>query len=148
MSEQTVSTDLWEARLPEAWVHVPQESEDSTYFESPDGSAGVYFSTWGTRGKSLADVLRDTWAIELRNLPDADSGKWEIVERSETSDGTWIEACAEYLNRADGHRIVSRLLGRDEFYVRLSYHDYDCIDRVKSAELSATILASLTLIAA
>ena len=145
MSTQVISTDLWEASLPEPWVRVDRDPQEVVYFESPDGTAGVYLSTWCVTGQSLLSALEGTQAIEWRNLPSPEHGQWEVLRRSESDHGVQIEAVTEYFNRADNYRIVSRLLGRDDHYVRLAYHDYSCTDARVSAEQSDPIVASLIL---
>jgi hypothetical protein len=145
MSIQRLSTEYWEACLPETWAHVEREPDGTVYFESPDHATGVYLSTWRANGQSLADALRDTRAIELRNLPPSDAGRWEIIGSAEPGNGPVFDTTVEYLNRLERHRIVSRLLGRGDQYVRLCYHDYKCEDANVSARQSAAIISSLVL---
>jgi len=42
MKSQTVSTEMWQAQLPEDWTLI-EGTGSSIYFESPDGAAGAYF---------------------------------------------------------------------------------------------------------
>ncbi|HET9232651.1 MAG TPA: hypothetical protein VFP10_00760 [Candidatus Eisenbacteria bacterium] len=144
MSHQ-VTTELWEAQLPEGWIQVHRDPEEEVYFESPDGAKGVYVSAWRTRNQSLVEAMRDTRAVEKRNLPPSGRGSWEVLTSKELDSGPDIDAETEYINRADRYRIVSRLLGRDDFYVRMTYHDYDCADPAESEESSRSVLQSLTL---
>jgi hypothetical protein len=144
MSPQTIRTEFWEAQLPAGWVQSEREPKEVVYFESPDGTAGVYLSTWRIAGQPLIAAMRDTQAIEERNLPPTERGRWEVL-KSDQLGGSDIEAATEYLNRTDRYRIVSRMLGRGDFYVRLTYHDYDCVDPSESAQRSEPVLASLTL---
>jgi hypothetical protein len=125
---------------------MPRDPEEVVYFEAPDHSAGAYFSTWQMAGQLLLDAMRDTLRIELRNLPATDHGSWEVLSRSESNSGPELEMLTEYFNLSAKYRIVSRLLGRGDRYVRLSLHDYHCIDPVVSAAHSSPIVASLVLV--
>ncbi len=144
MDTMKISTDLWEAHVPEGWVHVEHESEGTVYFEAPDGAAGVYVTTWGVNGEPLRDVMDAAREIEQSNLPES-KGAWAVVGHTHDENGEQIEMLTEYLNRTDGYRIVSRLLGRNDFYVRFTFHDYGCDDVAVSAERSDPVVRSLML---
>jgi hypothetical protein len=143
VSFQRVSTDLWEVRLPEDWIQKPFDSEQTLYFEAADEAAGVYLSTWGIPGRPLREALEQLRAIELQNLPD---GSWDVLTRSENESGSEMEFVTEYFDRSSNYRIVSRALGRDGFYVRLTYHDYDCENLGDSTDRSQPLLDSLKLL--
>jgi hypothetical protein len=145
MSFQTISSDKWQAALPDGWLRGDSGTEGVTYFESPDRCAGAYFSAWRTRDQSLFDAMQDTRAIEYRQLPPSSDGSWEIVGSTECVNEGLTEFLTEYLNRVDRYRIVSRLLGRGDWYVRFTFHDYNCADLAVSKGLSDPWLASLAL---
>ncbi|HYV18756.1 MAG TPA: hypothetical protein VFC25_06985 [Verrucomicrobiae bacterium] len=145
MSTQVVSTDFWEAQLPEDWVHKEAEPSQEVYFEAPDHTAGVYISTWRIADESLQKALQTTRAVELKHLPAPRSGFWQVVSSTPIEDTPEIDARAEYFNRADQYRIVSRLLGRGDKYIRVTFHDYGCSDRARSARRSEPIVDSFML---
>jgi len=145
MSPQTISTEFWEAQLPDGWFQVQRDPNEVVYFESSDRTAGVYLSTWRVSGQSLLAAMRDARVIEKRNLPPTEHGRWEVLRSEELDNGADVEAAAEYLNRTDRYRIASRLLGRNDYFVRLTYHDYDCVNPTDSAERSGFVLTSLRL---
>jgi hypothetical protein len=143
MKEQVVSTDFWEARLPEDWVRA--DAEPGVYFEAPDHTAGIYISTWRIRDESLQVAIQHARAIELKHLPAPTTGFWQVVSSTPIEAASEIDVRAEYLNRADHYRIVSRTLGRDHQYVRVTFHDYGCTDMALSAQRSEPIMASFGL---
>lgn len=145
MRVQTIRTDHWVARLPEDWSRVDREPPEVVYFEAPDHSAGVYFSNWRVAGQSLRAAMQDAGAIERQSLPPSATGEWEVLRQLEADTDSQLETTTEYLNRVDQYRIVSRLLGRDDEYVRMTYHDYACTDLGRSVERSGPIIESLAL---
>jgi hypothetical protein len=145
MSGQIVSTDFWEARLPEDWLRAEVEPGESVYFYAPDSTAGIYISTWRITDQSLQSALQHARAIELKHLPAPTAGFWQVISSTNIEAAPEIDARAEYFNRADHYRIVSRMLGRADQYVRITFHDYGCADRAKSALRSEPILESFVL---
>ena len=145
MSVQTVSTDHWEAQLPEDWFHKPGQSERAVYFESPDHTAGVYLSTWRPNGQTLVAAARDAQAAVKRNLPTADDSVWEILKAKEDVSDAGFDLRSEYFNRKEAYRIESRILGRTDYYVLLNFHDYDCADPAASAARWSPWVESLRL---
>ena len=146
MKSQTVSTEMWQAQLPEDWTLI-EGTGSSIYFESPDGAAGAYFLAWRVFGRSLDEAVQDTRASERRALPETEEGQWEIVRSSAQDDAHQIDGVVEYFNRRSCYRIASRILGRRGYCVRLAYHDYYCTDFEQSAEQSVRWVTSLTLLA-
>lgn len=84
-------------------------------------------------------------AIERQNLPTAGDGEWELLHATERDGDSHIEVRTEYFNRGAAYRIVSRILGRGDYFVRLSYQDYDCQDVRFSTERSEPWISSLCL---
>ena len=145
MSFQTISTDLWELRVPEDWIYKDRGIEGTTYFEAPDGHEGIYRSTWRDTTQPLLKAMLDARTAEQRNLPTAGDGEWELLQTTETEGEANTEVRSEYFNRDAAYRIVSRLLGRADHYVRLSYHDYACTDLRVSTERSEIWIGPLRL---
>jgi len=143
---QTVGTDQWEVVLPGDWMRPEPRSDEQVYFESPNRSEGVYFIAVQTKNQPLRAAFQDMRVIEFRNLPPSEEGTWEVLSSTEEVRGAEVDAVTEYYNRTDNYRIVSRLLGREDFYVRLTYHDYYCTDPAVSARQSFHLLNSLTLL--
>jgi hypothetical protein len=144
MSSQVISTDFWAAELPHDWVRGDADPPQ-VYFESPDHTAGIYISTWQIAGESLQKALERTRAIELKHLPKPTSGFWQVLLSMPIAAAAEIDTRADYLNRADQYRIVSRLLGRGEKYVRITFHDYGCGDLVQSNQRYEPIVSSFAL---
>lgn len=144
MTVQTISSDQWEVGLPESWIDREAGANGSLYFEAPNQTEGVYLSTWQTRDQPLRSAMLDTREIERRNLPDVD-GEWELLKSLEEEDHSHVEVFTEYFNPTAQYRIVSRLLGRADYYVRFTYHDYDCGDVRASTERSDPWIQSLAL---
>jgi hypothetical protein len=146
MRKQTISTELWEAQLPEDWRLVEDETGQSTYFESPDRAAGAYFLAWRVSEPSLRAAVQSMRDIERRALPRTELGTWEVVRESSGGNGAGVDDTVEYFNRQSCYRIASRILGRSSNCVRFAYHDYSCTEFERSVNESKEWLASLTLL--
>ena len=144
MSTQTIRGDVWEACLPEAWTEASCNIAGTSYFEAPDHACGVYLASWQVQGNRLLDAMRVTRRVELKHLP-GDQAHWVVVGKSESAGGAETEVVTEYFDRSDSYRIISRLLGHHDYYVRLVYHDYDCNDLATSNERSEPVVRSLRL---
>ena len=77
VSVQVVSSEFWEVHLPNDWVLKEHEIEHTTYVEAPDGSQGVYMSTWRDTSRPLPFAMLEARDIERRNLPDV-SNRYHI----------------------------------------------------------------------
>jgi hypothetical protein len=42
----TIHTDTWSITLPTDWVEQGETKEGALYFESADGTKGLYISSW------------------------------------------------------------------------------------------------------
>lgn len=139
MDIQTLTSEFWKVRLPEDWVHKPS-IDHPWYWESPDGAAGVYLSTFRIN-EPVSAAIHSARSSERRNLPG--DGEWQVLHESESDAESLVEVVSEYLNREKRYRLVSRMLGRSEILVRLTFHDYDCADPLESAARSSPLVNSL-----
>lgn len=101
MSPQAIGTEFWEAQFADGWIQVRRDPNEVVYFESPDRTAGVYLATWRVPGQSLVAAMRDARAIEKRNLPPTERGRWEVLKSEELDNGVDIEAAAEVGERIE-----------------------------------------------
>jgi len=146
MKKQMISTELWEAQLPEDWRLAENGTGQSIYFESPDSTAGANFLAWRPSQQSLLAAVQSMRDIERRALPKTEQGTWEVVRESSRSDEAGIDDIVEYFNRESCYRIASRILGRSGHCVRFAYHDYSCTEFERSVSESKEWLASLRLL--
>src|SRR4030095_9783006 len=136
MSLQKLSSEHWEVWFPEDWIYKDQGIEHTTYFEAPDHAEGIYVSAWRDPNKPLLAAMRDVIVIERRSLQRYQEGEWELTGASEEEGEAQIDSRTEYFHALAGYRIASRVLGRADYFVRLTYHDYDCADPRVSADKS------------
>jgi hypothetical protein len=129
--------------LPEEWLHKPGQVEGTFYFESPDESQGAYFSGWRTKGQPLRTLITNARASERRNLPGG--GNWVVFKESESDTESQIDLVSTYFNGDAKYLLTCRLLGREDFFLRLTVHDYGCEDPTESLHRSSPWVNSLTL---
>ncbi len=85
----TISTEVWRISLPSDWA---EKGSDMTpfYFESPDGSKGVYLSSWQFADDALTveQVAEFFQAVERRGCAAMAGREWTFVETSSMDEDT------------------------------------------------------------
>lgn len=142
----TIRTDIWTMLLPDDWAERKTNDGKSLYFESNDGTKGIYIATWnlgdGDR-RNAEDIATSFKAADFKSLESMRGYSWQIL--SETSHGTG-QACVAITDcfaAANSYRAIGKILVAPPIAVRASFHDYACGDYEMSRAYFAPIIDSL-----
>ena len=146
VSTDTIRTDTWIISIPNDWIEKGQTEDGALYFESSDGSKGIYISTWhiaDTDVRTSEQVAESFKAVGLRSLQNMEGYSWhtETEEMENLSDST--VSITDALAEAKCYRIVEKILSRPPVVVRAAFHDYDCKLYHDSLACFAPIIQSL-----
>ncbi|TFV92909.1 hypothetical protein E4K72_19275 [Oxalobacteraceae bacterium OM1] len=146
---QGLRTDVWSMALPDDWSQKANRADEgSLYFESGDGTKGLYISTW-TLGpndrRSAADVAGAFRANDRRSLDAMHGYRWQILEDGDAEAGGVHAAVTDYFAAAQSYRAVGKILAAPPLVVRASFQDYACGDVEASREYFQPIIDSLQL---
>ena len=135
-SYNTLSTDTWSLQLPEDWEQKETADLSLYYFESADGTQGLYISTWRFApekfGHSNSKLLEYIQTVEKKSLDGMEDCTWELMSM-ERSSGSGIEAVVmDYYARERSYRIACKVVASLPWAVRSTLHDYDCQDWARS----------------
>lgn len=146
-SHTLIRTPTWQIRLPADWQEQPaQEGSEETYFESGDGTKGVYVATWnipagpGNDSRTVAQVFR---RAEIASLKRMQGYEWEfLVDEFVAVAPAFMTFCDAWAP-AQGYRIASRVIADVPVVVRAAFHDYECRKLEDSQRYFSAIIHSL-----
>lgn len=145
-SHTLIRTRTWQLRLPEDWHEQGQSESGEIYFESADGTKGVYIATWnipasdGNDSRAIAQSFR---SAEITSLKRMEGYAWELLlDEFIAMETTFVTICDAWA-RAQGYRIASKVLAEVPVVVRAAFHDYQCEDLEESQLYFAPIIHSL-----
>ncbi|QOW25459.1 hypothetical protein [Lysobacter sp. H23M47] len=140
------TTDHWTVAFPGDWIDKSEGSE-ALYFESPHGDKGLYISLWLMSDQELRgsrELVETFQTTEIASfLPKSEN--WELLNRSISDSESPVIGFWEGINHERSYRVSGKQLAAAKFVLRATFHDYDCSDRVASAESFAPIIDSLQL---
>ncbi|EIQ01428.1 hypothetical protein OpiT1DRAFT_06006 [Opitutaceae bacterium TAV1] len=145
MSFDSISTETWCINLPADWKETGEAPSGGFYFESPNETKGIYVATWNMSNQqgSSSDKVRSFLSTEARTLHAMEGKTWNILrEWFYEQDGCVIAGFDAY-DSACSYRILSQIIGKDEWTVRAGFHDYDCSDYALSERFFAPLVSSL-----
>lgn len=139
-------SESWEIRLPADWVEKGDTGSGELYFESADGTKGVYIATWFVpkQGEvTAADVAQTfrkaehAWLLNMRGYA------WEVLADESMPAGDGTISLTDSWAREQSYRIASKLLANIPIVVRGAFHDYLCDDFEASQAYFAPMIESL-----
>jgi len=140
------TTDHWTVAFPGDWID-KSEGTETLYFESPHGDKGLYVSLWLMSDQELRgpkELVETFQATEIASfLPESEN--WQLLNRSINDSDSHVIGFWEGINPERSYRVSGKQLAAGKFVLRATFHDYDCNDRVASAESFAPIVDSLQL---
>lgn len=146
MDRYRIGTDAWEMDLPADWTQAGGGGGDETYFESGDGTKGIYIAAClveegaGRSSAEVAQAFRDAGLLSLRAMR---GHAWELLaDEAQTTDGTAV-VVTDAVAAAQGYRIVCKVLAMLPLVVRAAFHDYLCEDLAASQSYFGPIVESL-----
>ncbi|HVZ45369.1 MAG TPA: hypothetical protein VHA82_16275 [Ramlibacter sp.] len=149
MNEYTVvRTASWQLRLPADWADRTETASEEVYFESADGTKGVYIATWNIPmgaehdGKQAAKSFRRAEQASLRRMQ---GYSWDLLQDESITLGATTVAISDAFARGQAYRIASKVIAHVPLVVRAAFHDYQCDDLAASQRYFADIIESLRL---
>jgi hypothetical protein len=139
-----ISSEMWEIRLPSDWEQRECSSRQD-YFESADGTMGVYISTWNlsndpTPARQLLESFR---SVEVESFTKMKGRTWKSVNKWSSDTQNLSVLGEDFLDHKNRYRIVCQLIARLPWLVRATFHDYDCADYAGSKQFFQPIIDSL-----
>lgn len=145
MSLDTISTETWRIRIPADWNETKPAPGGGFCFESPDETKAVFVATWNLSKaqNTLGEKVRSFYSVETRTLHAMEGRQWDMRrEWLYEQDGCTVAGFDAY-DAGSCYRIVSQIIGKDEWIVRSGFHDYHCPDFGKSVDFFEPIVKSL-----
>jgi hypothetical protein len=142
---QTISNPTWTVVLPASWTG-SEDPATGMYFESADGSRGMYIATWTAEPgqarppREMAESFLDT---DLNKLSQMGECSWVAVEQAVTCDEQSCVGVLDSYDQEEGCRMITKVLAREGKTVRAVFHDDACDDLAASRAFFAPLLASL-----
>jgi hypothetical protein len=146
MNAYTIHTDIWQMSLPADWEERKTTDGKSVYFESRDGTKGLYVATWSLAGddrRTAEEVAGSFKAADLRALDAMDGYAWQIVNQVNRANGPACVAITDCLATEKCYRSVGKILAAPPLVVKASFHDYACTDYQLSVDYFAPVIDSL-----
>ena len=143
-----VRTSNWVLRLPADWSSTSNQDR-GFYFESRDGTKGVYIATHLVAPDHAASVVElAEWfvAAEMSVLQTMDDFTWKIAERKLDVAPEGCVAVLDSVAPAQQYRVMAKILSRPGQVVRASFHDYQCLHYDDSWDYFSGILESLSFV--
>ena len=145
-----IHTASWQIRLPEDWIEKSHGDTGETYFESGDGTKGLYIATWnippsaddGTPNESRT-VAQSFRSAEIASLKRMEGYAWELLLDEFIATGNLVVTICDAWARPQSYRIASKVLADVPVVVRAAFHDYQCEDLEESQLYFAPIIHSL-----
>jgi len=138
-----ISSETWKIRLPGDWEE--RKRSEQNYFESADGTKGIYISTWcfyddPTPARELLESFR---TVEVESFTKMKGRTWKSVDKWSSDTRKLSMLGEDFLDRKNRYRIVCQLIARLPWLVRATFHDYDCSDYDASKKFFQPIMNSL-----
>jgi hypothetical protein len=139
-----ISSETWKIRLPGDWQE-RECSSNQNYFESADGTKGVYLSTWTFPNdpRPIREIFESFRSVELRTLHAMKGSTWESVDNWNSCNPNLSMLGEDFLDRQKCYRIIRQLIAQLPWLVRATFHDYDCSDYNASKQFFQPIIESL-----
>ncbi|HUR90896.1 MAG TPA: hypothetical protein VMZ74_17560 [Ramlibacter sp.] len=145
-SHTLIRTPTWQLRLPEEWHEQGQSESGEAYFETQDGTKGVYVATWNipASDKNNSRVVAQSFrSAEMASLKRMEGYEWELLlDEFVALESMFITICDAWAP-AKAYRIASKVIADVPVVVRAAFHDYQCDDLEESQLYFAAIIHSL-----
>ncbi|MBI5279744.1 MAG: hypothetical protein HY854_25150 [Burkholderiales bacterium] len=146
MGRYRIRSDRWAMDLPADWVEVGRTGAGEMYYESGDGTKGMYVldcTVDESTGRTAQEVARTFRTAGLLTLGEMRDYQWELAADESLDEGLAAIAITDAIAHAQGYRIVCKVLARLPMVVRVAFHDYLCSDLDASQRYFAPMLESL-----
>ena len=144
----TLRTDIWTMNLPPGWSQGTPSGGGSLYFESSDGTKGIYVTTWNLGAddpRAAEDIVEAFQVADLDALKKMKDYEWRLLGKSAHDGGGYFMGITDQLADDKCYRTVGKIIAAPPFVVRAAFNDYACSDYHASQTYFAPIIASLQL---
>jgi len=145
----SLETDNWSIQLPSNWLEkTTAQGIGKLYFESPDGSKGIYILTLRFAPddhRSPMEHLNVARDIVERGLNDMAGYRWVRIQDEARADSETGEQLLDSYDREQQYRIIARVVLKLPYMSNVSLHDYLCDDIEISDQTLLPILNSFSL---
>ena len=88
----TISTEIWQIEIPSDWTEKEHAESSAIYFESPDGTKGVYVSSWqfADDARTVEQIAASFQAVERSRFAEMHEDTWVITETNATEAGIYV----------------------------------------------------------
>jgi hypothetical protein len=141
----TIQTETWIITLPDDWEE-EEPCDGQLYFESEDGTKGLYIATWNLGGDepyTPEQAATDFRTTELNCLHSMDGYSWEILEDNLHNHAKGTDISIDSLDAAKNYRIFIKILSRPPIVVCAAFHDYLCENIFESKKALNPFIESL-----
>lgn len=145
---RNLRTPHWTLTLPADWTQGKSDDTGSLYFESADGSKGVFITTWqlGPQDRRNAEQAAVAFQnADIRSFEAMDGYQWQVLGKDVQTAGSGCIAIAELWAAARHYRAVGKVLAAPPIVVRATFHDYACTNPQSSQGYLDPVIASLLL---
>ena len=145
-TSSSVPMPTWEIALPPAWQKRGETETGELYFESEDGTKGMYIATWRIEleeGRSPVQVAQSFRKGALASLDAMAGYEWQLVADASENVGLATIAVTDAWTEDRSYRIACKVLVQLPLVVRAAFHDYLCEDLAASQAYFGPIIESL-----
>jgi hypothetical protein len=145
----TIHTDTWSIALPVDWVERGETEEGALYFESADGTKGLYISTWDleeAEPQTSLEIAESFKQAGLNSLLTMDGYSWRTITDETVQAGESAVVLIDSIAEEKNYRIAGKIVASMPIVIRAAFHDYACVDHDASVEYFAPIIASLRIL--
>jgi hypothetical protein len=146
MDRYSIRTEQWAMELPTDWTEIGRTDAGEVYFESGDGTKGIYVAAClveeGT-GRTSGEVAQSFRSAGLSSLREMQGYNWELAADEAVTEGDTVIVLTDAIAQAQGYRIACKVVALLPVVVRAAFHDYLCEDLDASQRYFAPMIESL-----
>jgi hypothetical protein len=121
---------FWELSIPDGWSE-REAIEGNRYYESSDGARGLYVSAWQLAeddAKSVEAISESFFIPHFRQLANMTGSNWVLLSRVSQVEAVGLATVVDSYDARNNYRIVCKLVIEPPFAIRLSFHNYNCLN--------------------
>jgi hypothetical protein len=149
-SSQLIKGRTWQLSLPEDWNTKPKKRNGASYFESEDGTKGLYISVWelprSEHKNNAKKTFRNFWETEIESFGVMEHCSWKLSKVTKSTSGPALSASVSAYDSKLKYQITAKVLVFLPYVLRTSFHDYACSKAAASRKFSDPIINSARLV--
>ena len=123
-----IESQSWTVLIPDDWSDNKSDDNEQLYFESADCSKGFYISTYINSENKLFDLkdIESNLNIDKKHTGEIEGYRFKILDEKLFQDQSSIIGILDSYDQMKRYRIYIKYIAKENRFVRISYHDYDC----------------------